>query len=76
MTMSNDERRAVEGADDIAVNAAFVTALAADYAQHGRAAIEALRSADPARYLMMMALVCFDERYASAFADADGAEHG
>ena len=57
--------------DDIAVDADFVNALAEDYAKHGPTAIEALRFADPARYLMMMALVLFDERYAAAWDEAD-----
>jgi len=62
--------------DDIAVNADFVTALAEDYARNGRGTIEALRLADPARFLMVIALVCFDQRYAGPFADADeGMQH-
>jgi len=58
-------------ADDMAVNADFLAALAEDFAEHGCGAIEALRLAHPARFLMVIALVCCDERYAAAFADLD-----
>jgi hypothetical protein len=71
--MNADKRAAPSWADDIAVNAKFVTALAEDWAKHGPVAIEALRLANPARYLMMMAALLFDDRYAGAFDEAEGA---
>jgi hypothetical protein len=77
--MSTDRRAAEDAtscADDVAVDADFVAALAHDYATHGSAAIEALRVANPARYLLMMATVLFDERYAGVFADFDASSSG
>jgi hypothetical protein len=58
-------------AESIAVNAGFVTALAEEYAKHGRATIERLIDNDPARFLMLVATVLFDERYVEAWNSAD-----